>query len=42
MSFQTHCDRYLQNINQTRSNPDATPELSLHPHLQTFLEDDCR
>ena len=39
MSFQTHCDRYLQNINQTRSNPDATPELSLHPHLQTFLED---
>ncbi len=39
MSFQTHCDRYLQNINQTRSNPDATPELSLHPHLQTFLEE---
>ena len=39
MSFQTHCDRYLQNINQTRSNPDATPELSLHPHLKTFLEE---
>ena len=39
MSFQTHCDRYLERIDQTRSNPDATPELSLHPHLQTFLED---
>ena len=39
MSFQTHCDRYLQQINQTRSNPDATPELSLLPHLKPFLED---
>ena len=39
MSFQTHCDRYLQRINQTRSDPDATPELSLLPHLKTFLEE---
>ena len=39
MPFQTHCDRYLQQINQTRSNPDATPELSLLPHLKTFLEE---
>ena len=39
MSFQTHCDRYLERIDQTRSNPDATPELSLQPHLQTFLEE---
>ncbi len=39
MSFQTHCDRYLERINQTRSDPDATPELSLLPHLKTFLEE---
>ena len=39
MPFQTHCDRYLERIDQTRSNPDATPELSLHPHLKTFLEE---
>ena len=39
MSFQTHCDRYLQQINRTRSNPDATPELSLLPHLKPFLEE---
>ena len=39
MPFQTHCDRYLQNINQTRSNPEATPELSLLPDLKTFLEE---
>ena len=39
MSFQTHIKHYLQQIDQTRSNPDATPELSLHTHLQAFLED---
>ena len=39
MPFQTHCDRYLQQINQTRSNPEATPELSLLPYLKTFLEE---
>lgn len=38
MSFQTHCNHYLQQINQTQSDPNATPELSLHPHLKTFLE----
>ncbi len=38
MNFQTHCDRYLQQINQTRTTAEATPELSLFPHLQTFLE----
>ncbi len=39
MSFQTHCDRYLQNVQQTQSTSAATPELSLYPHLQAFLED---
>ena len=39
MAFQTHCNRYLQQINQTRSNPDATPELSLLPHGQAFLQE---
>ena len=39
MNFQTHCNRYLQRIRQTLSDPNATPELSLHPHFQTFLED---
>ena len=38
MSFQTHRDRYLQNIQQTQTSAEATPELSLFPHLQTFLE----
>lgn len=38
MSFQTHCKRYLQQIEQTRSTDEATPELSLHPHLKTLLE----
>ena len=38
MSFQIHRDRYLQNIQQTRSAAEATPELSLFPHLQKFLE----
>ena len=44
MSFQTHCDRYLQRINRTRTTAEATPELSLFPHLQAFLEEvsvDC-
>ena len=44
MSFQTHCDHYLQRINHTRTTTEATPELSLYPHLQTFLEEvsvDC-
>ena len=35
MNFQTRCDRYLQAIHRT----EATPELSLFPHLQAFLED---
>ena len=39
MDFQTHCNRYLQQIHDTRANPSATPELSMHPHLKTFLED---
>ena len=38
MNFKAHCDRYLQRINHTRSIPDATRELSFHPHLQAFLE----
>ena len=38
MNFQEHCNRYIQKINQTQSSPDATPELSLHNHLQRFLE----
>ena len=38
MNFQTHCDRYLQNIHRTQTSTEATPELSLYPHLQTFLE----
>ena len=39
MNFQTHRDRYLQRINRTRTTAEATPELSLFPHLQTFLEE---
>ena len=39
MNFQRHCDSYLQQIDQTRSDPNATPELSLHPHLQAFLQE---
>ena len=39
MSFQTHCDRYLQNIHRTQTSTEATPELSLYPHLQAFLEE---
>ncbi len=38
MNFQTHCDRYLQNIQRTQTSTEATPELSLYPHLQAFLE----
>ena len=44
MSFQTHCDHYLQRINHTRTTAEATPELSFFPHLQAFLEElstDC-
>ena len=39
MSFQVYCNQYLQNIHRIRANVDATPELSLFPHLQTFLEE---
>lgn len=39
MNFQRRCDGYLQQIDQTRSEPNATPELSLLPHLKTFLDD---
>ena len=38
MNFQTHHDRYLQNIHRTQITGEATPELSLYPHLQAFLE----
>ena len=38
MDFQTHCDHYLRNIQDTQTNPQATPELSLLPHLHAFLE----
>ena len=38
MTFQRHCKQYIERINQTRSNPDATPELSLLPDLRTFLQ----
>ena len=38
MDFQTHCACYLQNIQDTQTNPQATPELSLLPHLPPFLE----
>ena len=39
MNFQTHCNRYLQRINRTQTTTEATPELSLYPHLQAFLEE---
>ena len=39
MTFQTHCERYLQNVQQTQGSAEATPELSLYPDLQAFLED---
>ncbi|MXY99927.1 N-6 DNA methylase, partial [Candidatus Poribacteria bacterium] len=42
MNFQTYCEQYLQNLHRTQANPDATPELSLFPHLQTFLEEIAR
>ena len=38
MNFQTHCERYLQRIRRTQESAAATPELSLFPHLQAFLE----
>ena len=38
MIFQTRYERYLQNIHQTQTVSEATPELSLFPHLQAFLE----
>ena len=37
MNFQRHCNRYLQQVRQTQSDPNATPELSLHPYLHEFL-----
>ena len=39
MDFQTRCKRYLQKIRRTQESAAATPELSLFPHLQTFLEE---
>ena len=39
MNFQTRCNRYLQKIHQTQTTDTATPELSLFPHLQIFLEE---
>ena len=38
MNFQTYCDRYLRRLRRTQDSAAATPELSLFPHLQTFLE----
>ena len=38
MSFQQICRTYYQNIQYTHAQSDATAELSLHPHLRTFLE----
>jgi len=39
MDFQIRCNRYLQHIHRTQSTAEATPELSLFPHLQAFLEE---
>ena len=39
MSFQQICRTYQQNIQHTRTQSDATAELSLHPHLRTLLEE---
>ena len=39
MNFQTRCDHYLQNVLRTQTITEATPELSLFPYLQAFLED---
>lgn len=39
MDFQIRCNRYLQQIHRTQESAAATPELSLLPHLQAFLEE---
>ena len=39
MNFQTRCNYYLQKIHHTQTTSEATPELSLFPHLQAFLEE---
>ena len=38
MTFQQICHTYQQNIQGTHAQTDATAELSLQPHLKTFLE----
>ena len=38
MPFQQICRTYQQDIQSTHAQSDATAELSLHPHLKTFLE----
>ena len=38
MSLQQICRTYQQNIQHTHAQSDATAELSLQPHLKTFLE----
>ena len=38
MTFQQICRTYQQNLQHTRTQSDATAELSLHPHLRMFLE----
>ncbi len=38
MPFQQICRTYQQSIQHTHAQSDATDELSLHPHLRTFLE----
>ena len=39
MSFRQICRTYHQNIQHTHAQSTATDELSLHPHLRTFLEE---
>ena len=39
MSLQTIINTYRQNIYRTHAEPNATAELSLHTHLQDFLEE---
>ena len=38
MTFQQICRTYQQDIQGTHAQTDATAELSLHPHLRTFVE----
>ncbi len=42
MPFQQICRTYQQNIQHTHAQRDATDELSLHPHIRTFLEETAK